>query len=101
MNSGLIISSIALGISLTVSTIKLIDWLVHRHGERPLLVEKQDDEARDRADGEEEQQPSAHANNGTRISAWRGHADCADHAQLARDPLVAKVPTDLDRGQPA
>ncbi|MGO8847243.1 MAG: J domain-containing protein [Methylocella sp.] len=29
MNSGLIISSIALVISLTVSTIKLIDWLVH------------------------------------------------------------------------
>ncbi len=29
MNTGLIISSIALGISLTVSTIKLIDWLVH------------------------------------------------------------------------
>lgn len=29
MNFGLIISSIALGISLTVSAIKLVDWLIH------------------------------------------------------------------------
>ena len=29
MNSGLIISSIALGISLMVSAIKLVDWLLH------------------------------------------------------------------------
>jgi hypothetical protein len=101
MTSGLIISSIALGISLTVSAIKLIDWLVHADpraivhvgrwllfflaiGSIPCLIVLLFNQQ----------------TMGVRHDAWRRHADCADHTQLARDPLVAKVPTDLDRGQP-